>query len=110
MVEEAKSAFTLNAGLFTILDLPEDAPEQDVALSEKAFPISQVIGVIAAGTSRPTYQICHAVYSLWMLIIFISAVCLAHFVLVIGGFTGDKGYEKLLAAEQWFATVFSQSK
>jgi hypothetical protein len=66
VVEEAKSAFTLNTGLFTVLDLAEETPEQDVAVapSEKTFPISQVIGVIAASTSRPSYQICHAMYNL----------------------------------------------
>ena len=31
------------------------------------------------------------------------AVCLGHFLLVVGGFTGNRGYEKLLAVEQWLS-------
>ncbi|KAF9483494.1 heme oxygenase-like protein [Pholiota conissans] len=87
VVEEAKTAFNLNAGLFSVLDLEEHFPEHelDAAPAEKTFPISQVLSVV-------------------------TAICLAHFALVLTGFTGNNGYEKLLAAEQWFAAVFSQTK
>lgn len=32
-------------------------------------------------------------------------VCLAHFLLVVGGFTGNRGYEKVLAVEKWLSGV-----
>ncbi|KAJ7735602.1 hypothetical protein B0H14DRAFT_2994521 [Mycena olivaceomarginata] len=32
----------------------------------------------------------------------VIAVCAARFLLTVGGFTGEKGYEKLIAVEEWF--------
>lgn len=37
---------------------------------------------------------------------FIAAACLAHFILVVGGFTGDRGYAKWLAVEDRFASLW----
>jgi heme oxygenase len=31
---------------------------------------------------------------------------LGHFILVVGGFTGDKGYQKLLHVESWLSEIF----
>ena len=31
----------------------------------------------------------------------LAAACLAHFIIVVGGLTGDKGYLKLQALETW---------
>jgi hypothetical protein len=36
------------------------------------------------------------------------AVGLAHFIIVVGGFSGSKGYAKLEAVQAWVATVFSE--
>jgi heme oxygenase len=35
-------------------------------------------------------------------------VCLAHFIVVVGGLTGDKGYAKLLAIELWARNLWQQ--
>ncbi|KAJ7625285.1 hypothetical protein DFH06DRAFT_1104027 [Mycena polygramma] len=40
-------------------------------------------------------------YSLASVTAVVLAVCAAHFLLTVGGFTGEKGYEKLIAAEEW---------
>ncbi|KAH9480600.1 Heme oxygenase 1 [Psilocybe cubensis] len=94
VVEEANTAFKLNAGLFELLDRDWKVESIEKAKThvvfdatqptEKAYPLSTVVAVIAA-------------------------VCLSHFVLTVGGFTGDKGYEKLLSIEQWFASIWQQT-
>ncbi|KAF8895607.1 hypothetical protein BD779DRAFT_1500478 [Infundibulicybe gibba] len=58
-----------------------DEPSSPSSILEKTYPISTVAAVIAA-------------------------VCLGHFILVVGGFTGDRGYQKLLALEQWLRTAW----
>jgi len=92
VVAEANTAFDLNAALFSTIRTGSsdgaDASEESKAGEipdiiertsplQKTYPISQVVAVIAA-------------------------VCLAHFILVTGGLLGDKGYQKLLAVENWF--------
>lgn len=75
IVAEANTAFNLNSGLFSILELePEQSKDGVQALAGRIFPVSQVAAIIAA-------------------------VCLAHFIIVVGGFTSDKGYTKLLTIE-----------
>jgi len=55
VVEEASTAFILNAGLFDSLELEtEDSKEvkiieTNLSLAEQSFPFSQVVAVIAAG-------------------------------------------------------------
>lgn len=46
-------------------------------------------------------------YSLASVTAVIIAVCLAHFLLTIGGFTGEKGYDKLIAVEEWLSRKIS---
>ncbi|KAF5315353.1 hypothetical protein D9619_007138 [Psilocybe cf. subviscida] len=92
VVEEARTAFVLNAGLFTVLDFEEPSEGikgdlqvnqlDETSLSEKSFSLSSVIA-------------------------FTAALCLAHFVIVVGGLSGDKGYQKLLALEQWARTLIA---
>ncbi|KAG6855754.1 hypothetical protein H0H87_011270 [Tephrocybe sp. NHM501043] len=88
VVNEANTAFELNTGLFTAInaDVVKDSQSKEIPviveqpLQGKTYPISQVVAIIVA-------------------------VCLAHFVLVTGGFTGDRGYQKLLALQQWFSPI-----
>lgn len=97
IVEEASNAFRLNMGLFNTIRTPEETklptkePSQvskrkDESAAEQppqdmSWPLSSVAAVIAA-------------------------VCLGHFILVVGGFTGDSGYQKLLHAERWLYETF----
>ncbi|KAF8903101.1 hypothetical protein CPB84DRAFT_799760 [Gymnopilus junonius] len=88
VLEEASLAFKLNEGLFDLLELHLDDKNREnlispyQALEEKSFSLGSVVAVIAA-------------------------VCLSHFILVVGGFTGDSGYQKLLAVEQWLANLWN---
>ncbi|KAF7422723.1 hypothetical protein PC9H_010879 [Pleurotus ostreatus] len=87
LLREANTAFELNAGLLNDLSIDEK-------LQQPVVPILQPV------PAEKTYSIA-TVFSV------ITAICLAHFLLVIGGFTGAKGYSKLLAAEQWVASLLS---
>ncbi|KAG6866188.1 hypothetical protein C0991_007738 [Blastosporella zonata] len=88
VVKEANTAFDLNTGLFTAIrvdradigDSNEKPIVDAVPPQEKTYPISQVIAVIIA-------------------------VCLAHFILVTGGFTGDRGFQKFLVIQEWFSPL-----
>jgi heme oxygenase len=90
VLEEANLAFNLNSSLLDLLELDyEDEGKEGIFMDtqdapvEKTYPLAQIAAVIAA-------------------------VCLSHFILVVGGFTGDHGYQKLLAAEQWVANLWNQ--
>ena len=87
MLREANTAFELNAGLLN--DIVIDEKEQD-----------PVVPILQPVPAQKTYSVT-AVFSV------ITAICLAHFLLVVGGFTGAKGHSKLLAAEQWVASLLS---
>jgi hypothetical protein len=88
VVGEAKFAFELNSDLLTILELEPEEAKDDVQIpdhkAERTFPISQVAAVIAAA-------------------------CLAHFIIVVGGLTGDKGYTKFLAVQLCARNLWQQS-
>ncbi|KAK7048632.1 hypothetical protein R3P38DRAFT_2870549 [Favolaschia claudopus] len=45
-------------------------------------------------------------YSIASVSAVVLAVCIAHFALTVGGFTGEKGYEKLIAVEEWLSGRF----
>lgn len=90
VVAETRTAFELNSDLLSILDLEPEESKDDVQVqakyptTERTFPISQVVAVIAAA-------------------------CLAHFIIVVGGLTGDKGHAKLLAIELWAKNLWQQA-
>ncbi|KAJ3509156.1 hypothetical protein NLJ89_g5369 [Agrocybe chaxingu] len=89
VVEEASRAFVLNTGLFSLVgdeaaEDKEEAKAEASKPSETAYPVSQVVAIIAA-------------------------VCVAHFALVVGGFTGNAGYQKLLAVEGWLKNLWSSN-
>ncbi|KAJ7486166.1 hypothetical protein B0H11DRAFT_2017214 [Mycena galericulata] len=46
-------------------------------------------------------------YSLASVSAVILAICVAHFLLTVGGFTGEKGYAKLTAVEDWLTGKLS---
>jgi len=93
IVREANIAFELNSGLFSDIRAPTEqlvleAESKEIPIMiehsappEKTYPLASVMSVVAA-------------------------VCLAHLLLVVGGFTGDRGYQKLLAFEQWFTSTW----
>ena len=66
----------------------------------------------AQGESKTVYEASEAPsapYSATSVIAFIAAVSMAHFVLVIGGFTGAKGFAKLELVTQWLDDFFASA-
>jgi len=88
MLREATIAFELNEGLFESLKAPSTLTENagtDVTQAPKVvYEAPQTKG-----------------YSLSSVIAVVAALSLAHFFLVVGGFTGEKGSAKLEAFQQW---------
>ncbi|KAK0464244.1 heme oxygenase 1 [Desarmillaria tabescens] len=87
--EEAKTVFALNNGIFASIQPAAKkssskdllAPVKQGSVGEQSFPLSTVMSVVAA-------------------------VCIAHFILVVGGFMGEEGYAKLMAVEDWIASLW----
>lgn len=115
ILEEANIAFELNSALFTILRPPTDAiassspalpplgepltPQNELDFSETS-PKSRVVAEAVPQKAESTYHIASV-------LALIAAVSLSHFLLVVGGFTGEKGLGKLEAVQGWFKGAFS---
>lgn len=59
---------------------------------EQTYSVASVVAFIAAGTLESK-----SIPRSYILRELLPPACLAHFILVVGGFTSDKGYQKLLA-------------
>ncbi|KAJ4491138.1 hypothetical protein C8J55DRAFT_503479 [Lentinula edodes] len=89
IAQEAKDVFRYNGDLFNaILEHPEqvrkDSPVTPKAQYSSGIAVSSVLAVI-------------------------TAVSVAHFFLVAGGFSGPRGFAKLAAAEQWFTSFWGST-
>lgn len=81
IVAEAVTVFRLNGGIFDSILLEDVDPKNVVASNEKQFPMTSFLSIIIA-------------------------VGLAHFMLVVGGFTGARGKQKWYGFEEWLDTIF----
>jgi len=96
VVNEATLAFDLNTGIFDALEALAVDSKEDEDTIETPFKISKY------NTEKT--------YALASVAAFITAACVAHFILASGGFTGTKEHRDLLAFEHcWLATLFSGS-
>ncbi|TFK24927.1 heme oxygenase-like protein [Coprinopsis marcescibilis] len=106
IVNETGTAFKLNAGLFetirhiTIEQAEAEANGKDLEEEE------QVNGTESRVVYDGTKAESAGSYSISSVLAVIVAMCAAHFVLVVGGFTGNAGYQKLIAFEEWVAGVW----
>ncbi|KAJ7673552.1 hypothetical protein B0H17DRAFT_1208371 [Mycena rosella] len=86
VMHEASRVFEYTGAIFKAVNLEKDPEESKVVFDStpevKTYSIASVTAVIIA-------------------------VCVAHFLLTIGGFTGEKGYDKLIAAEEWLSAKLS---
>ncbi|KAA1469687.1 hypothetical protein DENSPDRAFT_816810 [Dentipellis sp. KUC8613] len=117
ILAEANKAFELNNGLFASLKAPSSPPSSPPSPSP-AEPISTTTPQQSTHAPMeyekddkkkseypiqvPSTQQDSNLISVSSVAAFIIAMGLAHFVLVIGGFTGAKGWEKLEAVQRWF--------
>jgi heme oxygenase len=83
IAQEAQAVFYYNGDLFNaILDNPEMIPQRrSKSQSGSGLVLSSVLAVI-------------------------TTVSLVHFFLVVGGFSGPRGYARLAAAEQWIGSLW----
>ena len=98
IVTEANIAFKLNGGIFDSILLEDVNPENVVSPTEKQFPMSSFLSVIIAGK--------RVGLSSFYLFLTRPLVGLAHFILVVGGFTGARGKAKWFGFEEWLDSVF----
>lgn len=115
IVDEANIAFELNSGLFTVLQAPTqvhsvDLSASSVVLGEPITPLEEDMPALDGGKVIYDATQSNKTYSMSSVLAFILALCLSHFVLVVGGFTGDKGYSKLEAVLQWFTNLLPTSQ
>ncbi|KAH9936078.1 heme oxygenase [Fomitopsis serialis] len=110
IVEEAITAFELNGGLFAALR-PPSLPSLEVCiptLPPLGEPITPVDGsfnkLSGGGGSTVLYEskVAEKMYQMSGVIAVVAAMSLAHFALVVGGFTGDRGMAKLEALRSWW--------
>ena len=130
MVEEANLAFEYNTALFDELkppalsitppspvDLPSPlrSPIASAAFVEDVGHDADLIASLKkSGESKTVFEASappsqEKTYSAISVIAFIAAFSIAHFALVIGGFTGSKGYAKLDALQQWLDGLLGRS-
>lgn len=100
ILDEANTAFELNTGLFTALRAPTQPRLDDSTSIDSADALEKVTAAtqIEAASREKTYKLGNVTA-------FVLALCLSHFVLVLGGFTGDKGYAKLEAVLSWLSNL-----
>ncbi|KZT64277.1 heme oxygenase [Daedalea quercina L-15889] len=110
IVEEAITAFELNSGLFAALRPPSSASlENSIStLPPLGVPVTPVDGSFnkLSGGGEPVVlyeenKKTEKMYQLSAVIAVVAAASIAHFALVVGGFTGDRGMAKLEALRDW---------
>ncbi|KAI0726280.1 heme oxygenase [Fomitopsis betulina] len=110
IVEEAITAFELNSGLFTLLRPPSSSALEGRApalppLGEPGTPVNSTFDKLSQGSeSTVLYEEKRSeqkAYSVSAVVAVIAAMSLAHFALVVGGFTGERGLAKLQMLRDW---------
>lgn len=134
ILDEANIAFEFNTALFDELkapsrpksitttakvELPSPLHSPVDSTSPPSPPLVEDMGnspllaaIKAQGESKTVYEAAAAPstsYSATSVIAFIAAVSIAHFALVIGGFTGAKGFAKLELFTQWLDDLFASA-
>ena len=110
IVEEAITAFELNSGLFAELRPPSSSSLERSTptlppLGEPGTPVNGTFDKLSRGgestvlyeEKRPEQK----TYSVSAVIAVVAAMSLAHFALVVGGFTGERGMAKLQMVRDW---------
>lgn len=110
IVQEANIAFELNSGLFTTLRAPSAPASLKPApppLGEPLTPTDDPTKTVFV-TPEPE-QPSEGSYRVSTVVAVIAALSLSHFLLVLGGFTGQSGSSKLEAFQHWLWNALSRS-
>ncbi|KAF8607036.1 hypothetical protein BDV93DRAFT_468765 [Ceratobasidium sp. AG-I] len=92
LIQEANIAFDLNGQLFQ---------DVDITVSDSDFPLDKS-GKVVFDASQQEQEKTYPVSSV---VAVVMALALAHFMLVVGGFTGSKGTDKLEGVMLWLRSV-----
>ncbi|KAJ8480676.1 hypothetical protein ONZ51_g6511 [Trametes cubensis] len=129
ILEEARLAFDYNTALFDALNPPSttsssgsdieiDSPLHSPVESSPPSPPATDVSHSPLGVAVKTQEDPKVVYeasqppteerfvSLSSVIALVAALSITHLVLVVGGFTGERGFAKLENFQQWLAGVF----
>ncbi|KAJ6549498.1 hypothetical protein B0H10DRAFT_2128413 [Mycena sp. CBHHK59/15] len=95
----------MNAGAGDDVEVKEAIMKEASRVFEFTGTIFEAVNLSSKEESKVVFEEAPAqkTYSIASVSAVIIAVCVAHFLLTIGGFTGEKGYEKLIALEQWLS-------
>ena len=111
ILDEANIAYELNAGLFAILRAPSQPP---VSSSPAVSPLGESSTPTPTTEDTPPPELktdleapTTSTYRVTTVLALIAALSLSHFILVAGGFTGEKGALKLEAVQRWFVSTFA---
>ncbi|KAI0044609.1 hypothetical protein FA95DRAFT_1562063 [Auriscalpium vulgare] len=112
ILAEANKAFELNQGLFASLKAPTNPPSSSpppphhtgTSLGDPTTPASpsfpeedkRRVEVLAPSSTEDD-----SLVSVANVVAFILALCAAHFALVLGGFTGERGWERYESSVEW---------
>ena len=102
MLAEANKAFEYNSGLFACLKPPSRPPSPPVSPMAEVHHLGDPTSPAKPEFNYPLQvpglqkeeERAEGNYSVQGVVAFIAAMCLAHFVLVVGGFTGERGWDK----------------
>ncbi|THV03008.1 hypothetical protein K435DRAFT_836069 [Dendrothele bispora CBS 962.96] len=94
VVDEASLSFRLNARLFAAISQSEPEPSEEVMTKEQ---LAALVNPLAPEQSG---------YSVQSVVVLIVAVSIGHFLLTVGGFTGQRGWIKLMALEEWLHSTW----
>ena len=113
VLAEANKAFEFNSGLFACLKPPSRPPSPPTSplgvehhLGDPLSPAKPKFNYPLQLPGQPSEEEEQAaaggegLYSVQGVVSFIVAMCLAHFVLVVGGFTGERGWDKYVKAHE----------
>jgi len=110
IVEEANLAFELNSGLFTTLRAPSAPTSLKPAAPPLGEPLTPTTEVSKSVFVAPELESPNeASYRVSAVVALIVALSLSHFIMVVGGFTGQSGSNKLEVFQLCLWNMLSRS-
>ncbi|KAK7468977.1 hypothetical protein VKT23_003475 [Stygiomarasmius scandens] len=94
IADEASLSFKLNAGLFAAIAQSEPEPSEEGLTKDQLAALVKPLAPEQSG------------YSVQSVVVLIVAVSIGHFLLTVGGFTGQRGWVKLIAVEEWLDSTW----
>ena len=122
ILAEANKAFEYNNGLFASLKPPSTPPSPPLSPVDVQHTLGDPRSPVEAKTFASQAEKYSPLqlpktkeeedkdkgegnYTTAGVVSFILAMCLAHFVLVVGGFTGSRGWEKYVAVREYLQGI-----